>query len=183
MDWLPRPRGQQRWIGWPLGSFLMAEIIDNWTVAQAWEHVHGRTPRPEPEDILERNLSEIDAVVASYFDDESLEGRKRAAAALAYLHPRLIGCPLHPGPDDRRRQHVAAIATLAVKTYCQQDSIPATGYRHLSRCLRRWDLRGLDDADWFLIWDSLGTSGKNVTDTLVWDFYKFAGQHVRYSKW
>lgn len=161
----------------------MPEIIDNWTVAQAWEHVYGRRPKPRPEDISEYTLCELDAVVASYFDEETLEGRKKAAAALSYLHPRLIESQLPPGPPDRQRQHVAAIATQAVKNYCQEDKIPPTGYRHLSRCLRRWELSELDQSDWYLIWDSLGSTGKNVTDMLVWDFYKFAGQHVRYSKW
>jgi hypothetical protein len=161
----------------------MPEILDNWTVAQAWEHCHGSRRRPRPEDISDKSLCEIDAVVASYFGEETLEGRKKAAAAMQYLCPRLLTSQLPPGPEERKRQHVAAVATQAVKNYCREDGMPATCYRHLVRCLRRWELGELDTSDWYLIWDSLGVSGKNATDMLTYKFYEFAGQHVRYSKW
>jgi hypothetical protein len=161
----------------------MPEILDNWTVAQAWEHCYGSRPRPQPEDVSESALCEIDAVIASYFDDETTEGRKRAAAAIHYLEPRLLRSQLPPGPTERQRQHVAVIVGDCVEEYCDEDGLPRSCYEHLLRCLRRWELDQLDGDDWEIIYEALGTSGNNCADMLIWNFYKFAQSHVLYSDW
>ncbi len=161
----------------------MPEILDDWTVAQAWEHTYGSRPRPQWQDMDEAKLCELDAVVASYFDDESLEGRKRGAAAMMYLEPRLVRSQLPPGPRKRERQHVSEIVIRSLTRHCKRLGLPGPCYSHAIRCLRSWWLERLDEDDWHLIWDSLGISGDNVTDQSIWDFYKFAGAQVRYSSW
>ena len=162
---------------------MRTEIVDNWTVAQAWEETYGKARRPSPHDVPEDSLCELDAVVADYFEDDSVEGRKKASAALQYLFPRLVLSQLPPGPKRRQRQHIASVVTDAVRDYCREDGIPETGWRNIARAFRRWELRSLDSDDWYLVWDAIGTSGANSKDMLMWDFYKFAGAHVRYSNW
>lgn len=152
----------------------MAEILDHWTVAQAWEHTYGKEPRPSAEAFPESRLNELDAVVASYFGDETTEGRKKAAAALAYLWPRMMISQLPPGPKVGQRKHVAEAVTRAVRSYCEAGLAEHEDVRRIEVSLDEWDLAILLPYHWEVIWDAMGVMRANVRDALLYEFYQFA---------
>ena len=160
-------------------GFFMPEIVDNWTVQQAWEQVRGDAVPPRPEEIKQESLCEIDAVIASYFGDTSLEGRRKAAAAVAYLWPRLMDAPLPSGPETGRQEYIYDEVSKALAEYCKEDDIP---FADICGALLMWDLGIIEPDQWFIIWDAMGTSGCHMKNLLLWDFYKLAGAYSRFSR-
>ena len=153
-------------------SLMTKEILDNWTVQQAYEHCHGVGKRPpSPADIEQDDLSEIDAVVASYFGAPSLENRKRAAAALAHVFPRIVSSPLAPG--NIPQAEVIRRAAVAVEEHLGPDS-------DLAKRMIDSGLGSLNSDDWFSVWDSLGTGGVNVQNAEMYKFYKFSFDAATY---
>jgi hypothetical protein len=152
----------------------MQEILDNWTVAQAWEHTYGKEPRPTPEAFPESRLNELDAVVASYFGDETTEGRKKAAAALAYLWPRMMSSQLPPGPEFGQRKHIADAVKRAVTSYYDTGLADQEDLQRIVLAMDDWDLAILKPCHWEVVWDAMGMFRVNVRDLLLWQFYEFA---------
>jgi hypothetical protein len=157
----------------------MPEVIDQWTVRQAWEQVRGDALPPLPEEIKQESLCEIDCVIASYFGDTSLAGRRKAAAAVAYIWPRLMESPLPPGPEAGRPEHIYEEVSKVLIDYCKGEGLT---YGDTCGALLMWDLSLIEPDQWFLIWDAMGTSNAHMKNLLLWDFYKLAGAFSRFSR-
>jgi len=169
----------------PLGFFNMPEILDNWTVGQAWEHVYGDRAKPSPEGIDESSLCELDAVIASYFGEETTEGRRKAAAALLYIVPRILCSQCPPAPDHDQRARLASAVVDCVDGYRKDalgvDATTASDVARIAVAMSEWDLSILTAHHWYVIWDAMGISGLNKKNQLFWDFYRFADKQVFFS--
>jgi hypothetical protein len=67
-----------------------------------------------------------------------------------------------------------------MKDYRKEAGFTLGELRDDIECLKAWDIDSI--SDWFYVWDALGSTGVNVQDTDMDDFYTFAGLRLKYSK-
>lgn len=160
----------------------VGELIGHWSVRDAWESLYGPAEfPPKVADISCDMLTDIDRVVASYFGEVDEESLKKAHTAIKAVFPRLVVSQLPPSGHrgQAMKAHIMTTTIKAMKEYRKEVGVTLREIEEDISCIETWELDCI--SDWFYIWDALGSTGVNVQDSDMADFYKFAGLSLRYS--
>ena len=160
------------------------EVMDGWSVRQAWSSLYKTEEFPpklvDPDD---GKFSDVDHVVASFFGAASEENLKKAHTAIRAVYPRLVLSQLPPSGHHGQalKNHIVATTVKAMKDYRKEAGVSLKDIREDISCIETWEFDCI--SDWFYIWDALGSTGVNVQDSDMADFYQFASLRLRYGDW
>lgn len=162
------------------------KVLDGMSAKTAWQLCWGvdrEFPPPISAPTAEFGYSDLDYVVAKYFGPVTEESLNAAYTAIRAIHPRLVECRMRQSglQGKKLRTHVAKTTVKAMRDYRLAADMSLRGIADDVRAIRRWDLRAV--SNWFYVWDSLGSTGANVVDGDVYEFYEFAGLQWRYLGW
>jgi hypothetical protein len=127
-------------------------------------------------------LTEVDRVVASFFGEANEESMTKAHAAITAAIPMLMDSNLRPSGlhGKELRKHITNTTIKAMKEYRKEVGVTLKELRDDIQCIKEWDIDSI--GDWFYVWDALGSTGVNVEDKDMADFYRFAGLRWHYRK-
>lgn len=139
--------------------------------------------RKTPQELAAKvGLTEVDRVVASFFGEANEENMTKAHAAITAAVPMLMESSLRPSGlhGKELRKHIAEMTVKAMEDYRKEVGVTLKELREDIQCIKEWDIDSI--GDWFYVWDALGSTGANVEDKDMADFYRFAGLRWHYSK-